>query len=157
MQCMKLLLRFHDVVVVLSRSPAHKHFSLADIEWMVLPPVQAGQAYVVQAAHKERGFRAPIAVATWALVSEEVDRRLEEQAGQHMRLRPDEWTSGEIGWLVDVVGRPAEIRSALQWLAAGPFKERPLKMVVRDELGGAGVTMLDKLLARNSGDWSNSE
>jgi hemolysin-activating ACP:hemolysin acyltransferase len=26
-----------DMVVVLSRSPSHKHYSLADIEWMVLP------------------------------------------------------------------------------------------------------------------------
>ena len=32
-----------DLVVVMSKSPAHKHYSLADIEWMVLPPVLAGQ------------------------------------------------------------------------------------------------------------------
>jgi hypothetical protein len=31
-----------DMVVVLSRSPAHRHYSLADIEWMVLPPATAG-------------------------------------------------------------------------------------------------------------------
>ena len=53
-----------DMVVVLSRSPAHKHYSLADIEWMVLPPVFTGQLYLVEDAHKERGFRAPIAAVT---------------------------------------------------------------------------------------------
>ena len=35
-----------DVVVVMSRAPSHEHYSLADIEWMVLPPVLADQFYV---------------------------------------------------------------------------------------------------------------
>jgi len=48
--------------MVLSRSPSHVHHSFADIEWMVLPT--AGQFYVVEAADKEQGFRAPIAVVT---------------------------------------------------------------------------------------------
>jgi len=139
-----------DLAVVLSRSPVHKYFSLADIEWMILPPVTVGQFYVVEAAHKERGFRAPIAVATWAFVSEEVDRRLQEQAGKHIRLRPDEWTSGKIGWLVDLVGGPAEVRSILRWLASGHFKDRPLKLVVRDESGGPRVITLDRIASQGS-------
>ena len=65
-----------DMAVVFSRSAAHKHYSLADIEWMVLPPVAAGQFYVVEAMDKERGFRAPVAAVTWAFVSEEVDKAL---------------------------------------------------------------------------------
>ena len=75
-----------DMIVVLSRSPAHKHYSLADIEWMVLPPVFTGQFYLVEAAHKERGFRAPIAAVTWAFVSEEIDRRLAGQEVVRMRV-----------------------------------------------------------------------
>jgi len=51
-----------DMVMVLSRSPAHKHYSLADIEWMVLPPAAAGQFYVVEVMDKKSGFRAPIAL-----------------------------------------------------------------------------------------------
>ncbi|WP_158816036.1 toxin-activating lysine-acyltransferase [Methylocapsa sp. S129] len=42
-----------DIVVVLSRSPAHKHYSLAHIEWMALPPVAAGQFYVAAGAIKQ--------------------------------------------------------------------------------------------------------
>ncbi|MGO9007267.1 MAG: toxin-activating lysine-acyltransferase, partial [Beijerinckiaceae bacterium] len=93
------------------------------------------------------GFRAPIAVVTWALVSEEVDRRLQEQAGRLLRLRPDEWKSGEIGWLIDAVGNPAGVRAALQWLATGPFKERALKVVVRDNSGAPKVATLGALMA----------
>jgi cytolysin-activating lysine-acyltransferase len=139
-----------DMVVVLSRSPAHKHYSLADIEWMVLPPASAGQFYVAEAADKERGFRAPIAIVTWAFVSEEVDVRLQHAAGQLIRLRPDEWKSGDIAWLIDAAGDAAGVRSALQWLAAGPFKERSLKMTVRGADGVAGVTTLAALLGERS-------
>lgn len=120
-----------DMVVVLSRSPAHKHYSLADIEWMVLPPVAAGQFYVVEAADKARGFRAPIAAVTWALVSEQVDARLQEGAGQRLRLRPDEWKSGDIAWLIDAVGSAEGVKAGLRWLREGPFKERPLKVMLQ--------------------------
>lgn len=139
-----------DIVVVLSRSPAHKHYSLADIEWMVLPPAAAGQFYVAEMADKQRGFRAPVAVVTWALVSEEVDRRLESYAGQLLRLQPDEWQSGTIGWLIDAAGSPAGVKAALRWLNEGPFRERALKVVVREESGAAKVAMLAALLTEHA-------
>jgi cytolysin-activating lysine-acyltransferase len=140
-----------DMVVVLSRSTAHKHYSLADIEWMVLPPVFTGQFYIVEAAHKERGFRAPIAAVTWAFVSEQVDRRLAEQgSGPRARLRPDEWKGGETAWLVDAVGNAEGVRTGLQWLAAGPFKDRLLKMTVRGGDGAMDVTTLQDLLAQQA-------
>ena len=134
-----------DIVVILSRSPAHKHYSLADIEWMVLPAVLTGQFYVVEAAHKEHGFRAPIAFITWAFVSEQVERRLAEQgSGPRVRLRPDEWKSGEIAWLIDAVGSPEGINAGLRWLREGPFRERALKLIVRDA-DRARATTLDQL------------
>jgi hemolysin-activating ACP:hemolysin acyltransferase len=111
-----------DIVMTPSRSPAHKHYSLANVEWMVLPAVTTGQFYVVEAAHKEHGFRAQIAFMTWAFVSEEVDQRLTKQgAGPGGRLRPDEWKSGGIAWLIDAVG--SADGTGLRWLKGGPFKE----------------------------------
>ncbi|WP_052833170.1 toxin-activating lysine-acyltransferase [Bradyrhizobium sp. LTSP885] len=140
-----------DMVVVLSRSSVHKHYSLADIEWMVLPPVFAGQFYIAEAADKERGFRAPIAVVTWAFVSEEVDRRLTEQGtGPRTRLRPDEWKCGETAWLIDAIGNAEGVRTALQWLAAGPFKERLLKITMRGADPVMDVTTLQTLLAEQA-------
>ena len=139
-----------DLVVLFSRSPAHKHYALADIEWMALPPVVTRQVYFVEATNKENGFRVPVAAVTWALVSEEVDLALQKQAGAMRRLRPDQWTCGDIGWLIDAVGNPDGVRMALQWLAAGPFKERPLKMSVRKAGEPAEVTTLAALLAEQT-------
>ncbi len=114
---------------------------------MVMPPIFAGQFYVAEAMHKERGLRVPLAAVTWAFVSEEVDARLRETAGQRIRLRPDEWKSGEIGWLIDAVGQAEGLETALQWLKVGPFKERPLNLIARDKQGAVAVSTLDVLMA----------
>jgi hemolysin-activating ACP:hemolysin acyltransferase len=134
-----------EIVVVFSRSPAHKHYSLADVEWMILPAVFRSQFYVAEAANAETGFRAPIAVATWALVSDEVDQRLASDLSHRVRLRPDEWKSGEVGWIVDLVGDRRGIAGAVEWLKAGPFKERTAKIVVRDAKGATRVETLERL------------
>ena len=139
-----------DMVLVLSHSSAHKHYSLADIEWMVMPPVSTGQFYIVEAIDKKHGYRAPVAAVTWAFVSEEVDQLLQKQAGSLRRLRPDQWNCGEIGWLIGAAGAVEGVRTALRWLAAGPFKERPLKMTVRGVAGGTTVTTLESLLAEQA-------
>ena len=138
-----------DLVVVLSRSPAHKHYSLADIEWMVVPPVTKGQFYIAEAMDQTHGFRAPIAAVTWAFVSDEVDQSLHKQTETVRRLRPDQWNCGSSAWLIDAAGDVEGVRKALLWLAAGPFKDRPLKLTV----GGPGatkVTTLDALLAERT-------
>jgi len=137
-----------DIAVVMSRSPQHKHYTLADIEWMILPAVLTGQYYVAEAASKESGARAPVACITWASVSDETDRRLRAASGQRIRLRPDEWKSGEHVWLVDAVGNPRAMAGALKGLAEGPFKGKTVNVATRDTGGAAGVETLHELLAR---------
>jgi cytolysin-activating lysine-acyltransferase len=75
-----------DVVVLMSRSAAHRHYTLADIEWLILPPVMLGQFYVAEAQDEANGFRAPIALITWAKVSPEVDARLTARLPTHKAL-----------------------------------------------------------------------
>ena len=49
-----------------------------------------------------------------------------------------------------MVGNAEGVRSALQWLAAGPFKEGPLKMTMRGGDGDMGVTTVQALLAEQA-------
>lgn len=108
----------------------------------------ARQFYVAEAASKESGFRAPIAVVTWARVSAEVDRRLTENAGREpVRLRPDEWTSGEQHWLIDLIGNPSGLRTALKDLRSGPLKDKEVKVLMRAQSGAARVATLAELEA----------
>ena len=81
-------------------------------------------------------------MATWALVSDEVDRRIRETPGRRIRLRPDEGRGGDIAWIVDLAGDPRGVAKAVEWLRAGPFKERDAWLAVPDGRGGARVETL---------------
>lgn len=121
-----------EIAIVMSRAPSHKHYALADIEWMVLPAVLSGQFYVAEATRQEDGSRVPVAAITWATVSEDVDARLTTHDGPlPARLRPEEWTSGETPWIIDMIGDPCGLDVALKQLFAGPWKEAQPKLSVR--------------------------
>src|SRR4029078_7509587 len=40
----------------------------------------------------------------WATVSTEVDSRISSNLSAPVRLRPDEWRSGDILWIADMIG-----------------------------------------------------
>ena len=135
-----------DCAVVFSKSSAHKHYSLADIEWMILPAVVTGQVYVAEAQHKENGARVPVAVVLWARVSAETDQRLTANFGQKIRLRPGEWQSGDIFWIIDVAGDPQAIEIALRQLSVTVFKDVPTRIVVADTQGQPSVAFLQDVI-----------
>ncbi|WP_306030725.1 toxin-activating lysine-acyltransferase [Stappia sp. MMSF_3263] len=94
---------FGEIVALLARDPRHRHMSLGDLEWAVMPPLRAGQFLTVRGKIKDRDdLSVPLAVALWAKVSPEVNDKLDAQkaAGARFRLAPHEWTSGEIPWLM---------------------------------------------------------
>ena len=109
----------------------------------LLAGVLLGQFYVAELAHKEHGVRAPVAVlpeasansVTWAHVSGEIDQRLTANSGQRIHLRPDEWKSGDIFWIIDVAGDPQAIEIALRQLSVTAFKDRPAKIAMADAQG----------------------
>ena len=74
-----------EIVWLLTQSPTHKHFALADLEWMVMPPLLLEQYRVF------RGETTPVGLALWAWLSPEAETKLNAGAG---RLRPDEWRAG---------------------------------------------------------------
>jgi len=136
----------------MSQSPAHKHFSLADLEWMVMPPLALGQYRIF------RNGEQPLGVALWAYLSEESEKRLEAGA---TRLMPQEWApdmridaeginAGEGGslWLIDLIcptqtpeNKLADI--CLHDLMSSVFTGKKFKMFQGDEGGRRRVVDLD--------------
>jgi cytolysin-activating lysine-acyltransferase len=108
-------------------SRRHRHLFLADLEWALMPPLALKQFRLF---HKE-GM--PVALATWAFVSEEVDARL--KLGR-MRLKPEEWKSGEICWLIDVVGPNGSEGGVINSLKEGPLANRTVMAIGRDPKTG---------------------
>jgi hemolysin-activating ACP:hemolysin acyltransferase len=142
----RMSVAFAQVVSVLMRSPQHKHFSLADLEWMVLPPLLTGQCRVVEAKTQPEGPGVPIAVVFWASVSPEVDKRLSDHASIPFRLRPDEWKSGDILWLLEAVGEGRVLQPVLKQLNETEFRGREVKMRTLGKDGKPLVTALRQLL-----------
>ena len=144
---MRVSVVFAQVVSVLMRSPVHKHFSLADLEWLVMPPLLTGQCRVAEAKTQPDGPGTPVAVALWASVSPEVDKRLSENLNAPVRLRPDEWKSGDILWLVEAVGDGRIVLPLLKQLDESVFKGQTAKMRARGADGKPTVSQLRTELA----------
>ena len=64
---------FARVVSILMRSPTHKHYALADLEWLALPPVLLGQYALLDQKVEGAALPVPSAFALWAEVSKDVD------------------------------------------------------------------------------------
>src|SRR5437588_8386931 len=129
-----------QIVSLLMRSAHHAQHSLADLEWLLLPAVLAGQFRIAHAQARPSGPRTPVAAALWASVSSEVDQRLSDLSNP-LQLLPEEWRSGDILWLVDTVGDARVVPQLLKHLQETAFKGRDMKVPVRGEDGklGSGV------------------
>jgi cytolysin-activating lysine-acyltransferase len=95
---------FGSVVMAMMALPRYRHQTLGDLQALVLEPLIRDRIALAQS-----GATAPAdlsGVAIWASVSDEVDTRIREQvkAGVFpVRLKPEDWTSGQINWLLDVI------------------------------------------------------
>jgi cytolysin-activating lysine-acyltransferase len=102
---------FGDIVALLGRSPLHRHISIADLDWLVVPAILNNQFFVAEATLPD-GNTVGVAFVTWARVSEDVDTRLMQHPHYPIRLHPSEWTGGDRLWIIDALGE----LNALQYL-----------------------------------------
>lgn len=107
-----------EIVWLMSQSPIHKQLFIGDLEWFAMPAVLVEQFRIFY------GPNAPAAVAFWAYVSEETEKRLEE--GAH-KLRPDEWRNGDRPWLIELVAPFGAQDEILADLSSSVFAGQPFK------------------------------
>jgi len=117
-----------EMVWVCSQSPIYKNLKIADIEWLLMPPMLLEQYRVF---HNDA---TPVGFALWAHLSEDVEKRMNEsmEKGEPVRLTPQEWKSGERLWLIEMVIPAAnETNKLTQILMAdlvqNVFKSQPFK------------------------------
>jgi cytolysin-activating lysine-acyltransferase len=98
---------FGKVVMAMMMLPRYRHQSIADLQHLVLEPLIRDRIAIAYPGGTDDGQLADISgVAIWASVSEEVDGHIREQikAGTFpLKLKPEDWTSGSINWLIDVI------------------------------------------------------
>lgn len=113
-----------EITWLLTQSPLHKQLFLSDLEWFAMPAILAEQFRMFYGPAPAGGAPMPAAVALWAFVSEETERRLE--AGAH-KLAPHEWKGGDRAWLIELVAPFGAQDEILRDLAANVFKGRAFK------------------------------
>jgi cytolysin-activating lysine-acyltransferase len=141
---------FAQVVAVLMRDRNFRQMRLADLEWLVLPPIMAGQFRLAQmpappqpgargsapagaqgAKGADAGVLVPVAAALWARVSATIDKQLSEGLDKVVRLGPADWASGDNVWLMAVGGDQRVLPKFIDQLAKTEFKGQRVKMRVR--------------------------
>lgn len=97
---------FGKVVMAMMMLPRYRHQTVQDLQHLVLEPLIRDRIALAHSAQAEPEVSDIAGVAIWASVSEEVDAHIREQvrAGVFpVRLKPEDWTSGSINWLLDVI------------------------------------------------------
>lgn len=122
-----------EVLWLLTQSAQHKFMFLADMEWYFLPPFRYRQFRVF---HKDK---APIAFVSWAYVSDEVEERLKAGA---VRLKPEDWRSGDNLWLIDLCAPFGGGEYILKELREKVFKGQKVK-TLQPAPDGSGMAVVE--------------
>lgn len=126
---------FGQLVSIMMRSRQHKYTMLAELEWMIMPAMATRQFRVAEGVSPEKNMALPIAAVIWASVNAEVDRRMSENLDTLVRLKPDEWRSGEHVWIIETIGDGNAISGMLRHLKQTEFKDTNVRMRVRGKDG----------------------
>jgi hemolysin-activating ACP:hemolysin acyltransferase len=124
-----------QIINLMLQSPNHRHFTLSDLEWMVFPALALGQIAMVESKPDQGGSRKPLAVLFWAAVSTEVDKRIASNLSAPIRLRPDEWRSGDTLWIADMIGDLSAGHALVKNLLETTLAGRALRVRSRDSDG----------------------
>lgn len=141
---------FGKVAMAMMVLPRYRHHTLADLNHMILEPLIRDRIAIAYPPKDDKNPLADMAgMAIWASVSQEVDAKIREQikAGVFpVRLSADEWTSGEINWLLDVIApnqkmTTSVIASFKQVVKEGDLRLHPIvtKLVDKDVLEKMGA------------------
>jgi hemolysin-activating ACP:hemolysin acyltransferase len=144
---------FGKVVMALMMIPRYRAQTLGDLQHLVLEPLIRDRVAIAYPSAPEQGALADMTgFAFWANVSEEVDARIREQIAAGVfpvRLKPEEWTSGSINWLLDVLAPDKRATASVianfkQVVKEGSLRLHPLinRLVDEDTLKRMGAEKL---------------
>jgi cytolysin-activating lysine-acyltransferase len=106
------------VVLAMTTTPRYRHLPIGDLTSLILDPLLRDRIAIASPAHPDGTPNETelIGIAIWASVSETVDFKIREQitAGVFpVRLQPEDWNSGPIHWLLDVLSPNAQMATAV--------------------------------------------
>lgn len=109
---------FGKAVMAMMMVPRYRTQMLQDLQHLVLDPMLKDRLAFAYPNRTDQNLAPDMAgFAIWANVSDEVDARIREQIANGVfpvRLRPEDWTSGDKNWLLDVIAPdPKTVQSVI--------------------------------------------
>lgn len=111
---------FAQVVLTLMATARYRHCALHELQHLALDPLLHNRIAIAQARSAEGAAPSPrdavAGIAIWAKVSPQVDQKIRDQikAGVFpVRLSAQDWSSGDIAWVLDVIAPNAELTTAV--------------------------------------------
>lgn len=135
-------------------TPRYRHLTIADLSHLVLEPLIRDRVAIAQPYNPGIEDGGLAGIALWASVSEEVDSRIREQieAGVFpLRLKPEEWTSGKINWLLDIIAPSPRLATSVlanfkQVLKEGDLRIHPVvaRLIEPEALKKMGASPMER-------------
>lgn len=111
-----------EMTWLLTQSPLHRAFSIADLEWLVMPALLHQQFYLFRDGDQ------PVGLAMWAKCSPSAVEKLQKgMVEPENRLTLDEWKSGSDIWLVDLIAPFANTENRQREIMIADLISKPLK------------------------------
>ena len=141
---------FGKVAMSMMMLPRYRHQTLGDLQHLLLDPLIRDRVAIAQRSGEGLQAQDIAGVAIWASVSEEVDARIREQIGSGtwpVRLKSEDWNSGTINWLIDVIAPDSRATASVianfrQVVKEGALKLHPLitNLLDHETLAKMGAT-----------------
>lgn len=148
---------FGKVALAMMALPRYRSLSLLDLNHVLLEPLVRDRVAIASSAKSNDdtpSLDSLSGIAIWASVSQEVDAKIREQikAGVFpVRLGADEWTSGSINWLFDVIAPNQKLTTSVianfkQVVKEGDLRIHPLitRLVDPETLKKMGAAPVSK-------------
>lgn len=100
--------------------------------------------YVLAKVQQDNSDVPPTAVGVvfWASVSDEVDQRLQADLEKPIEIGADEWKSGDVIWILDIVAAPKVSASILQSVRERMETNKTIRVRTADNQGNPALKRL---------------
>ena len=149
---------FGQVSLAMMVMPRYRNLPMGDMQRLILNPLMNDRIAIAKPSpnDEEKAEDSLVGIAIWATVSQEVDAKIREQikAGVFpIQLQAQDWISGEVNWLLDVIAPSAKLTASVianfkQVIKKGdlrihPIVSRMLDPETLEKIGAAPVKAKD--------------
>ena len=119
-----------EVVLAMVNLPRYRSQTLADAVHLVVEPMIRDRIAIAKSGGEGK-VEETAGIAIWASVSEAVDAKIREQIQARVfpvRLKAEDWNSGETIWLLDVIASSQKVATAVLANFKQVVKDKPVRI-----------------------------